>query len=392
MTRLTASRARALALLCLGAAISSSVLAVPVQPAPLLISSDPSLNGATPLVRSSQLMGQTSEVATPQRQADLGPHRDSGDLATVDDLEHDLGGMSDRPPHTSIDISVNLDHRADLSKRGDDDLKAKKPITFSDVCIVLDRLQADYKLLVQYGVHSSEILKLSNGESEPQMEKLFQEWIPTLRNILDYANKVPKLQVISDSTPIPERELQHQALENLAAWNGFISEKALAELQNSQNVIVEATLKKYQKTLSEMYQKEQRLLRVQSSDKYPTKLKKFVEEYRPRLGAMLSFARQIKAHPDGEVFPSADLRSQASDMIKSAEENLRLLQEDQQRAESLNQDRRKQRKDMRLALGERGSKDRKAKRPSSHQEPAKDLNTDKMDIDDPKGKKPESWS
>ncbi|KAJ3971920.1 hypothetical protein EV361DRAFT_868124 [Lentinula raphanica] len=388
MTRSTASRARALALLCLGAAISSSVLAFPVQPAPLLISSDPSLNGATPLVRSSQLMGQTSEVATPQRQADPGPHRDSGDLTTVDDLEHDLVGMSDRPPHTSIDISVNLDHRADLSKRGDDDLKAKKPLTFSDVCIVLDRLQEDYKLLVQYGVHSSEILKLSNGESEPQMEKLFQEWIPTLRNILDYANKVPKLQVISDSTPIPERELQHQALVNLAAWNGFISKKALDELQNSQNVIVEATLKKYRKTFSEMYQKKQQLLRVQSSDKYQAKLKEFVEEYRPRLGAMLSFARQIKAHPNvGEVFPSADLRTQASDMIKSVEESLRLLQEDQQRAESLNQgtlsrkDRRKQRQRMRLALGERDStKDR----PSSHQEPAKDL-TDKMDIDDPKG-------
>ncbi|KAJ3825262.1 hypothetical protein F5880DRAFT_1554269 [Lentinula raphanica] len=389
MTRSTASRARALALLCLGAAISSSVLAFPVQPAPLLISSDPSLNGATPLVRSSQLMGQTSEVATPQRQADPGPHRDSGDLTTVDDLEHDLVGMSDRPPHTSIDISVNLDHRADLSKRGDDDLKAKKPLTFSDV---LDRLQEDYKLLVQYGVHSSEILKLSNGESEPQMEKLFQEWIPTLRNILDYANKVPKLQVISDSTPIPERELQHQALVNLAAWNGFISKKALDELQNSQNVIVEATLKKYRKTFSEMYQKKQQLLRVQSSDKYQAKLKEFVEEYRPRLGAMLSFARQIKAHPNvGEVFPSADLRTQASDMIKSVEESLRLLQEDQQRAESLNQgtlsrkDRRKQRQRMRLALGERDStKDRKGKRPSSHQEPAKDL-TDKMDIDDPKG-------
>ncbi|KAJ3769547.1 hypothetical protein FB446DRAFT_210960 [Lentinula raphanica] len=333
MTRSTAFRARVLALLCLGAAISSSVLAVPVQSAPLLISSDPSLNGATPLVRSSQLMGQTSEVATPQRQTDLGPHRDSGGLTTVDDLE--LVGMSDRPPHTPIDISVNLDHRADLSKRGDDDLKAKKPLTFSDVLV---RLQEDYKLLVQYGVHSSEILKLSNGESEPQMEKLFQEWIPTLRNILDYANKVPKLQVISDSTPIPERELQHQALVNLAAWNGFISEKALAELQNSQNVIVEATLKKYRKTFSEMSQKEQQLLRVQSSDKYQAKLKEFVEEYRPRLGAMLSFARQIKAHPNvGEVFPSADLRTQASDMIKSVEESLRLLQEDQQRAESLNQ-------------------------------------------------------
>ncbi|KAJ3831581.1 hypothetical protein F5878DRAFT_647517, partial [Lentinula raphanica] len=344
MTRLTASRARALALLCLGAAISSSVLAFPIQTAPLLISSDPSLKGATPLVRSSQLMGQTSEVATPQRQADLGPHRDSGGLTTVDDLE--LVGMSDRPPHTSINISVNLDHRANLSKRGDDDLKAKKPITFSDVCIVLDRLQEDDKLLVQYGVHSSEILKLSNGESEPQMEKLFQEWIPTLRNILDYANKVPKLQVISDSTPIPERELQHQALVNLAAWNGFISKKALDELQNSQNVIVEATLKKYRKTFSEMYQKKQQLLRVQSSDKYQAKLKEFVEEYRPRLGAMLSFARQIKAHPN-------------VDMIKSVEESLRLLQEDQQRAESLNQgtlsrkDRRKQRQRMRLALGER---------------------------------------
>ncbi|KAJ3755090.1 hypothetical protein EV360DRAFT_73159 [Lentinula raphanica] len=191
---MTRSTSRALAILCLRAVISSNVLAVPVRSTHLPLSSDLSLNGAEPLTQSSQLMGQTLDVATPQRQ-DFGPHRDKDDL-TVDDLKHDLPVAIS--PSTSI--SVNLDHQADSSKCGDDKSKARQPIPVREF---FERLEADLKSIFTFEDQWSENEKLKDDFHHYHLgkEKLIEHWYPKPGEILDYATKVPQLQVSPDPEP-----------------------------------------------------------------------------------------------------------------------------------------------------------------------------------------------
>ncbi|KAJ3752903.1 hypothetical protein EV360DRAFT_74951 [Lentinula raphanica] len=194
MTRSTPFRARALALLCLGAAISSSVLAVPVQSAPLHISSDPTLNGAEPLAGSSRVMCQTSsEVATPQCQADCGHHRDSGVL-TVDDSEHDRVG-NDRAPSTSI--SANLDF---LSKYcGGDDSKAtpRDPINPFEVQEIYDGLGKGLDYLKRYVDLTGKKKNLPKANPD------------RVKEILHYANEISKS---IEATPSPPQSSQKNDL------------------------------------------------------------------------------------------------------------------------------------------------------------------------------------
>ncbi|KAJ3966807.1 hypothetical protein EV361DRAFT_872121 [Lentinula raphanica] len=116
-----------LAILFLGAAISSSVLAAPTSLQPLHVMSDsPVLTGAQPLHPRS--VGQTSEVATFQRrQEDVNfksPLRVGGDL-TIDDPKYDLEGKDgrDSPDNNRFRAVPVLDRRNEYQDRIKHDIK-----------------------------------------------------------------------------------------------------------------------------------------------------------------------------------------------------------------------------------------------------------------------------
>ncbi|KAJ3765716.1 hypothetical protein FB446DRAFT_759838 [Lentinula raphanica] len=118
MTRPTKSRV--LAILVLGAAISSSVLAAPASIPPPL--SRPSTNSfsteAQPL--HSRSVGQTAEVAMLRgrrvEHVNLVSRQDGSDLTTINDPEYGLGAGKDATGDmNSVAVSVNLKQRADRS-------------------------------------------------------------------------------------------------------------------------------------------------------------------------------------------------------------------------------------------------------------------------------------
>ncbi|KAJ3819827.1 hypothetical protein F5880DRAFT_1044317 [Lentinula raphanica] len=120
MTRPTKSRV--LAILVLGAAISSSVLAAPASIPPPPPLSRPSTNSfsteAQPL--HSRSVGQTAEVAMLRgrrvEHVNLVSRRDGSDLTTIDDPEYGLGAGKDATGDmNSVAVSVNLKQRADRS-------------------------------------------------------------------------------------------------------------------------------------------------------------------------------------------------------------------------------------------------------------------------------------
>ncbi|KAJ3967810.1 hypothetical protein EV361DRAFT_928911 [Lentinula raphanica] len=318
MTRSTASRA--LALLCLGVVISSNVLAVPIQSTHLPLSSNPSLDGAEPLTQSSQLMGQTLDVATPQRQ-DFGLHRDKDDDLTVDDLEHDLPVAIS--PSTSI--SVNLDHQADLSKRGDD--KSKIPVRE-----VYERLEADLKSIFTLEDQWSENEKLKDDFHHYHLGKvkLIEDWYPKLGEILDYATKVPQLQVSPDPEPdyihgiFAEGHLQHKFLNNIAQWNRVSSKKLRTKLEYAaatfELIMGRATLFAMEEEKAEI-----ETIRDRDPVQYHTKCKEFDEEYRPQVEEILKFAQQVKAHPELD----GGLQSLAEVIIRHTKQYYLLLGERQ---------------------------------------------------------------
>ncbi|KAJ3972863.1 hypothetical protein EV361DRAFT_948408 [Lentinula raphanica] len=114
---MTRSASRTLAILVLGAAISSSVLAAPtsLQPLPAM-SVSPVPTGAQSLYPRS--VGQTSEVTTFQRRQEgtrvnlKSPLQADGDL-TIDDPKHDLEGKDgrDSPDNTRSAVPIHLDRR-----------------------------------------------------------------------------------------------------------------------------------------------------------------------------------------------------------------------------------------------------------------------------------------
>ncbi|KAJ3725271.1 hypothetical protein C8R42DRAFT_718751 [Lentinula raphanica] len=103
---------RTLAILFLGAAVFSSVLAAPTSQLPPAMSDSPISTGAQPLHPRS--VGQTSEVATIQRRkvkhADYLPLRDDGS-GLIDD-EYNPDGKDGWDVPDNISVSVNLDRRA----------------------------------------------------------------------------------------------------------------------------------------------------------------------------------------------------------------------------------------------------------------------------------------
>ncbi|KAJ3774639.1 hypothetical protein FB446DRAFT_786711 [Lentinula raphanica] len=138
------SPARTLAILLLGAAISSSVLAAPTSLQPLHVMSDsPVLTGAQPLHPRS--VGQTSEVATFQRrQEDVNlksPLRVGGDL-TIDDPKYDLEGKDgrDSPDNNRFRAVPVLDRRNEYQDRIKHDIKQVQAAwtSKSDAQIVAD--------------------------------------------------------------------------------------------------------------------------------------------------------------------------------------------------------------------------------------------------------------
>ncbi|KAJ3825252.1 hypothetical protein F5880DRAFT_1505573 [Lentinula raphanica] len=244
--------------------------------------SNPSLDGAEPLTQSSQLMGQTLDVATPQRQ-DFGLHRDKDDDLTVDDLEHDLPVAIS--PSTSI--SVNLDHQADLSKRGDD--KSKIPVRE-----VYERLEADLKSIFTFEDQWSENEKLKDDFHHYHLGKvkLIEDWYPKLGEILDYATKVPQLQVSPDPEPdyihgiFAEGHLQHKFLNNIAQWNRVSSKKLRTKLEYAaatfELIMGRATLFAMEEEKAEI-----ETIRDRDPAQYHTKCEEFVEEYRPQVEDIL---------------------------------------------------------------------------------------------------------
>ncbi|KAJ3729694.1 hypothetical protein C8R42DRAFT_173246 [Lentinula raphanica] len=138
------SPSRMLAILFLGAAISSSVLAAPTSLQPLHVMSDsPVLTGAQPLHPRS--VGQTSEVATFQRrQEDVNlksPLRVGGDL-TIDDPKYDLEGkdVRDLPDNNRFRAVPVLDRRNEYQDRIKHDIKQVQAAwtSKSDAQIVAD--------------------------------------------------------------------------------------------------------------------------------------------------------------------------------------------------------------------------------------------------------------
>ncbi|KAJ3755741.1 hypothetical protein EV360DRAFT_72599 [Lentinula raphanica] len=125
---MTRTPSRTLAILLLGAAISSSVLAAPTSLQPLHVMSDsPVPTGAQPLHPRS--VGQTSEVATFQRrQEDVNlksPLRVGGDL-TIDDPKYNLEGKDgrDSPDNNRFRaVPVNLNRRNNYQARTKEDIQ-----------------------------------------------------------------------------------------------------------------------------------------------------------------------------------------------------------------------------------------------------------------------------
>ncbi|KAJ3834572.1 hypothetical protein F5878DRAFT_630177 [Lentinula raphanica] len=286
MTHSTAFRARALAFLCLGAAISSSVLAVPVPSA------------------------QTSELAIPlERQADFGPHRDSGVL-TVDDSEHDRVG-NDRAPSTSI--SPNLDF---LSKYcGGDDSKAtpRDPINPFEVQKIYDRLQKGLDYLKRYVDLTGKKKNLPKANPD------------RVKEILHYANEISKSIEATPSPPQSSQKNDLTVLDNHTLLTRFYCYQ-IYELDNR---AMPGTLDVPHETLSSVAQEEKRLetLRSQNMNQYRTKGKKSWA-----LKPLRKLAQRMKPNPKNHADPNANLQ-RPKDIIKSAE-HLPLSEEYQQQAES----------------------------------------------------------
>ncbi|KAJ3717534.1 hypothetical protein C8R42DRAFT_181314 [Lentinula raphanica] len=308
MTRSTAFRARVLALLCLGAAISSSVLAVPVQSAPLHISSDPTLNGAEPLIGSSRPMGKTSELATPlERRADFDPHRVDSGVLTVDKSEHDRVG-NDRAPSTSI--SPNLDF---LSKYcGGDDSKAtpRDPINPFEVQKIYDRLQKGLDYLKRYVDLTGKKKNLPKANPD------------RVKEILHYANEISKSIEATPSPPQSSQKNDLTVLDNHTLLTRFycyqihkLDDRAMPECQITSSVI----------------QEEDKLetLPSRNPDQHRTKGRNsWAKPFRELVQRMKAIPKDHADHPNDNL-----QRPKDSNVIKSAEQ-LRLSEKDQQQAES----------------------------------------------------------
>ncbi|KAJ3966225.1 hypothetical protein EV361DRAFT_954281 [Lentinula raphanica] len=122
MTRPTKSRV--LAILVLGAAISSSVFAAPASIPPPPPLSRPSTNPSTFSTEApplhSRSVGQTAEVAMLRgrrvEHVNLVSRQDGSDLTTIDDPKYGLGAGKDATGDmNSVAVSVNLKQRADRS-------------------------------------------------------------------------------------------------------------------------------------------------------------------------------------------------------------------------------------------------------------------------------------
>ncbi|KAJ3725430.1 hypothetical protein C8R42DRAFT_442934 [Lentinula raphanica] len=120
------TKSRVLAILVLGAAISSSVLAAPASippPPPLSRPSTNSFSTEAPPFHSRSV-GQTAEVAMLRgrrvEHVNLVSRRDGSDLTTIDDPEYGLGAGKDATGDmNSVAVSVNLKQRADRSPAAD---------------------------------------------------------------------------------------------------------------------------------------------------------------------------------------------------------------------------------------------------------------------------------
>ncbi|KAJ3755337.1 hypothetical protein EV360DRAFT_85995 [Lentinula raphanica] len=157
---MTRSASHTLAILVLGAAISSSVLAAPTSLQPLPAMSDsPIPTGAQPLYTRS--VGQTSEVTPFQRRQEgtrvnlKSPLQADGDL-TIDDPKHDLEGKDgrDSPDNTRSAVPVHLDRREEL------------PVT-------IERLR---EVIRQWEVRSDDDVKTELHDSRTKVQKWNTEY------------------------------------------------------------------------------------------------------------------------------------------------------------------------------------------------------------------------
>ncbi|KAJ3833290.1 hypothetical protein EV361DRAFT_405682 [Lentinula raphanica] len=171
MTRPTKSRV--LAILVLGAAISSSVLAAPASIPPPPPLSRPSTNPSTNLFSTeaqpslhSRAVGQTaSEVATLRgrrvEDANFVPRRDGSDLTAIDDPKYgsDFGKDATRDVN-NVAVSVNLKQRTDHSPVNEGGLTDEQ---------VVDMLMQESKEIPAsylHGVHEDTISNILEGHKD----------------------------------------------------------------------------------------------------------------------------------------------------------------------------------------------------------------------------------